>query len=297
MGSAMKDPAPRFDITRVRHYYDRHTAGFMALGTGGEVGVIHRAVWAPGVTTPAQAFHYVDDRIADAIEAQSGAVAGAGIGGSIPLPPLHIVDLGCGVGATLCHLARRLGARGTGVTLSRLQAHLAAERIAAEGLEDSVFCLEASFDSLPPSITAADAAFAIESFAHAPDPTGFFAEAARIVRPGGLLLICDDVRGPGGGAAAERTVARFTHGWHLNTLLTPKEIRALADAAGFEHRETEDLSPYLVPLSLRDRVLDTALGWLPLGGTPLGPVLGGAALKRCLAQGWTAYELLTFQRR
>jgi hypothetical protein len=71
----------------------------------------------------------------------------------------------------------------------------------------------------------------------------------------------------------------------------------LAEAAGFEHSRTEDLSAYLVPLSLRDRVLDATLGWLPLGATPLGPVLGGAALQKCLARGWTAYELLTFRRR
>jgi tocopherol O-methyltransferase len=201
------------------------------------------------------------------------------------------------VGASLCHIGRRLDALATGVTLSPLQARLATRRISAEGLADRITCLEGSFDALPPSVPRADAAYAIESFAHAPEPAAFFAEAARILRPGGLLLICDDVRGPGGGAAAERTVARFLRGWHLNTLLTPNAIRALADAAGFDHRETEDLSPYLVPLSRRDRVLDTALGWLPLGGTPLGPVLGGAALKRCLAQGWTAYELLSFERR
>jgi cyclopropane fatty-acyl-phospholipid synthase-like methyltransferase len=275
----------RFDHARVRRYYDRHTSGFIALGTGGSQGVIHRAVWAPGVTTAAEAFHFVDDAIAEAI-------AGLAVE-----PPLHILDLGCGVGASLCHIARRTGARGTGVTLSPLQARLASGRIAAEGLADRVVCLEASFDALPSSIPAADAAYAIESFAHAPDPRRFFAEAARIVRQGGLLLLCDDVRRPGGGAAAQRTVRRFTRGWHLNTLLTSNQIVGLAERAGFDHQETRNLSSYLVPLSLRDRVLDAALGWLPLGATPLGPVLGGAALQKCLARGWTAYELLTFRRR
>ena len=56
-----------FDHAHIRRYYDRHTSGFISLGTGGHEGVIHRAVWAPGVTTAAQAFHYVDDRIADVI--------------------------------------------------------------------------------------------------------------------------------------------------------------------------------------------------------------------------------------
>jgi cyclopropane fatty-acyl-phospholipid synthase-like methyltransferase len=286
---------PAFDHASIQRYYNRHTSGFIALGTGGSTGVIHRAVWAPGVTTPAEAFHYVDDRIADAIAARPPSVASAA--GHAAMPRLHVVDLGCGVGATLCHVARRLDARATGVTLSPLQARLATRRIEAEGLADRVTCLEASFDALPPSVPPADAAYAIESFAHAPDPAGFFAEAARIVRPGGLLLICDDVRRPGGGAGAQRTVERFTRGWHLNTLLTSGAVVTLAEAAGFEHGSTVNLTPHLVRRRLRDRVLDTTLGWLPLGATPLGPVLGGAALQTCLARGWTAYELLTFQRR
>ncbi len=276
---------PPFDLGRIRHYYDRHTSGFIAFGTGGSEGVIHRAVWGPGVTTAAEAFHYVDDRIAEAIQPLQTDQA-----------PLHILDLGCGVGASLCHIARRLDARCTGVTLSPLQARLAGQRIAAAGLTDRVVCLEASFDALPPSIVSADAAYAIESFAHAPDPAAFFAECARIVRPGGLLLVCDDMRRPGGGAAAHRAVGRFTQGWHLNTLLASAEVVALAEAAGFEHRDTLNLSPLLVPRSVRDRVLEATLGWLPLAATPLGPVLGGAALQRCLARGWTAYELLTFRR-
>jgi len=284
---------PPFDHARIRRYYDRHTSGFIALGTGGSEGVIHRAVWGPGVTTAAEAFHYVDDRIAEII----GALPRAAAAGHASTPRLHVLDLGCGVGASLCHIARRLDARATGVTLSPLQARLATARIAAERLADRVACLEGSFDALPPSIPSADAAYAIESFAHAPDPAGFFAEAARLVRPGGLLLMCDDVRRPGGGAAARRTVQRFMRGWHLNTLLTSGDVVAQAEAAGFEHRDTINLSPYLVPLSRRDRVLDATLGWLPLGSTPLGPVLGGAALQKCLAYGWTAYELLTFGRR
>jgi tocopherol O-methyltransferase len=288
--------SPSFDHARIQRYYDRHTSGFIALGTGGHEGVIHRAVWAPGVSNSTQAFHYVDDRIAEAITALQPALA-VGAGRQMVVPALHVVDLGCGIGASLCHVARRLDARGTGVTLSPLQARLATERIAAEGLGDRVVCVEASFDALPSSIPAADAAYAIESFAHAPHPAAFFAEAARIVRPGGLLLLCDDVRRPGGGAAAQRTIGRFTRGWHLNTLLTSNEVVGLAARAGFDHQDTRDLSPYLVPLSVRDRVLDALLGWLPLGATPLGPVLGGAALQKCLARGWSAYELLTFRRR
>ena len=106
--------APRFDPGQVRRYYDRHTPAFLALGQGGRDGAIHRAVWGPGVRDRSQAFHYVEDRIAEAIQ-DIPAVAG----------PLHFVDLGCGVAASACYLASRLPVRVTGITLSPVQARLA----------------------------------------------------------------------------------------------------------------------------------------------------------------------------
>ncbi len=277
---------PAFDAEAVRRYYDRHTATFVTFGRGGTVGAIHRALWGPGVRTREQAFHYVDDRIADLIRSMP---AGAG--------PPHVVDLGCGVGATLGYLAARLPLRGTGVTLSPVQAALARERLRACGVSDRVECREASYDALPPSIPPADLAYAIESFAHAPAPARFFAECARLVRVGGVLAICDDVRRPTSDPRAPRAIARFVRGWRLNAVLLPSEIDALAQAAGFVREATLDLTPYVEPRTMGDRVLDTLLGWLPLGATPLGPVLGGTALKTCQERGWLGYELAVFRRR
>ncbi len=282
---ARSESPPRFDAAEVRRYYDRHTATFMALGRSGSVGAIHRAVWGPGVETRAEAFHYVDGQIAALIRLSDA-----------PERP-HVVDLGCGVGATLCYLAARLPIRATGVTISPVQARLATARIADAGVADCVTCVEGSYEALPPSIPVADVAYAIESFAHAEHPERFFAECRQLVRPGGTLTIVDDFRRPTAGAAAARAIGRFTRGWHLNALLSAAELHALAAAAGFDHESTVDLSPYLEPLSFRDRLLDTGLGWLPLGRTPLGPVLGGAALQKCLARGWTAYRARCVQTR
>jgi SAM-dependent methyltransferase len=279
-------PVPQFDAADVRRYYDRHTSGFIAFGRGGSIGAIHRPVWGPGVQTRTEAFHYVDEQIADLIRRRELPQA------AVP----HVVDLGCGVGGTLLYLAERLPIRGTGITLSPLQARLATDRFHDAGLADRVVCLEGDYGNLPPAVSAADLAYAIESFAHSPDPKRFFAECTRLVRRGGLLAICDDVLRPAAGAAARRTVDRFVRGWHLNALLGGEELVALARAAGFEHESTIDLSPYVERPGARDRILDAALGWLPLAGSRLGPVLGGAALLKCLRAGWIGYELTVFSR-
>jgi tocopherol O-methyltransferase len=277
-----------FDSTRVRDYYDRNTAAFVALGQGGTLGAIHRAVWAPGVGTRESAFRYVEDQLAELIRTLPAL-------GVVP----HVVDLGCGVGGSLAYLAAALTIRGTGITLSPVQASLAARRLDEVGLSDRVACVAGDYCSVPPEVPTADLAFAIESFVHAADPRRFFDECRALVRPGGLLVICDDFKRAAAGAAAAAAIEQFCNGWHVNTLIRSDELRALAASRGFEHERTLDLSEYLEIHRTRDRLIGVLLwlGWrLPGARTRLQPLSGGHALQTCLARGWIGYDLAIFRR-
>lgn len=269
----------------VRQYYDRKTLGFVTLGQGANLGAIHRAVWGPGVTTRDQAFHYVEDRIAELVRNDTRFQ--------------HIVDLGCGVGASLQYLAGQLPITGTGITVSSVQARLASRRIAESGLSGRVACIEGDYSNLPADVRQADLAFAIESFVHAPDARQFFAQCARLIRSGGLLVICDDFRRASHDADAERAIGEFCAGWRVNSLVTSAELQMLARDAGFVHERTTDLSSFLEIHRTRDRLISAFLGvvaWLPVVTERLGDLTGGRALQRCLARGWVGYDLAVFQR-
>jgi SAM-dependent methyltransferase len=280
---------PRFETAQVRRYYERHTPAFVRFGQGGYAGAIHRAVWGPGTMTRAQAFHYVDDLIADLIERLPSSP-----------DPRHVVDLGCGVGASVCYLAGRRAIRATGITISPLQAKLASQRASDAGLAGRVVCIEADYCDLPPGVGPASLAYAIESFVHTPSPERFFAQCNALVRPGGLLVICDDFRRQTADPAALKAIDRFVRGWHVNTLLDAHGLHALARAAGFEHESTIDLTPFLEMGRPRDRAiaaLASVLRRLPAYGSRLGPMLGGSALQACLAHGWIGYDFVVFRRR
>ena len=283
---------PRFDAAQVRNYYDRHTSQFVSLGQGGHLGAIHRAVWGPGTRNREEAFHYVERHIKEQL---AGLIAN----GSRTASP-HVIDLGCGIGSSLCALAERLDIRGTGVTLSPVQAQLAQRRIAETGLSDRVRCVEADYCDLPKDCPPADLAYAIESFVHGPDPKRFFAECARIVRPGGLLIICDDFRRPATSSPTEeRTVEAFRRGWHVNSLLQAPEFRRLASAAGFDHHSTVDLTEYLELNRPRDKAIAlfvALFGWIPAVSNRFDHLLGGSALRTCLSRGWIGYEFAVFRR-
>ena len=283
----MGDATARFDTADIRAYYDRHSASFVRYGQGG--GSIHRAVWGPGTQTPYDAFHFVDDRIAELIQrclSSSGA--------------MHIVDLGCGVGESLCYLAKRLPIHGTGVTLSPAQVALAAQVIAKAGLSGRVACTEGDYCALPPTVAPADAAYAIESFVHGPSPERFFAECRRLIKPGGLLMICDDVRKDATTSRAVRTIEEFANGWHINTLMDRVAMVSMAHSHGFEYESTTDLTPFLELNRPRDRVIaawSAVLKRLPFGRNRFDYVIGGDALQTCLAKGWIGYELNVFRAR
>lgn len=296
---------PQFTAADIRRYYDRNTAAFIALGEGGNVGAIHRAVWGPGVRGLDEAFRYVEDQIIQWIRRLCPNDESC-----------HVVDLGCGVAGSLCYLAERLpNLTGRGVTLSAVQARLATERIDRAGFSGRLLCVEGDYNDLSSAIRRSadtvrltpavaygrtDVAYAIESFVHAPDPRRFLSECHRLIRPGGLLIVCDDFLRNADDPAAAPAIEQFRRGWHVNTLIASGELLALAGDAGFTHESTVDLSSYLELNRPRDRaieVLVAAIGWLPGHWSRADHLVGGSALQRCLSRGWIGYDLAVFRRR
>jgi cyclopropane fatty-acyl-phospholipid synthase-like methyltransferase len=276
-----------FSPADVRSYYDSNTHAFVRHGQGGDLGAIHRAVWAPGATTREQAFRHVERLIASEIDALALE------------RQADVIDLGCGIGASLTYLATQREIRGTGVTLSPVQARIGRERAATLHLADRVQIVEGDYNALPVDRESMDVAYAIESFVHGPSPSRFFAEAARVLRPGGRLIVCDDVLIGSGRGESERTVAQFKRGWHVNSLLHAAQWRDLAGAAGLAHLATIDLTPHLEVGRLRDRLIGLLVSVVRgMPGVPLrlSPLIGGAALQRAISNGWIAYHCATFRR-
>ena len=268
-------------------YYDKNTRHFLTLGGSGDVAAIHRAIWAPGVKTRSEAFNYLNQQIARAlIPALKDKPADS-----------RVLDLGCGVGGTSTWLAQALGVDVTGVTISLQQQQQAARRAAALGLSAQCRFIQADFARMP-ALDPADGAFAIESFVHASDAESFFRMAARCLRPGGRLIICDDflADAPQSPAAAG-WIDRFRRGWHLNNLITGGQAETAAQTAGFTLIEQQDLSAYT--RSFRAPVLHllSQLTRLPLPWAYWHNLAGGTALQICLQRGWTRYRVLVWEKQ
>lgn len=276
---------------QVRRYYDENTRLFLSLGQGSE-GTIRRAVWGPGVTTRQAAMRYVDSLI---VERLRGLDRADGL-------PLRVADLGCGVCASLCFIAQQLPIAGTGITISPAQVELARARISAQGLGSHVRCVQGDFCNLPAGLGPIDLAFGIESFIHAPDGAAFFSQAARLVRPGGLLLVCDDFLAPPAARQhpdAQRWVQRFRDGWRGFNVITVENAHGLARQAGFEPVESIDLTPHLEIRRPRDYAMGALMrcfGWLPMSGSYWSMLYGGHALQLSLKKGWIEHRVVVWRR-
>ena len=101
-----------------------------------------------------------------------------------------VLDVGCGLGGSAVWLARNLGCRVHGITISPVQARLAASRAVAAGLESTVNfeVMDAQRPGFP--ATDFDAVWTIECLEHLKEKQAFFENAARLLRPGGKLAVC-----------------------------------------------------------------------------------------------------------
>ncbi len=105
------------------------------------------------------------------------------------LPPVDVADLGCGEGYLTIEAAR--WARQV-VAVDRSKAVLArAQAMAARRKVTNIVWKRGELDRLPLADASVDVALLSQALHHAPDPAAALAEARRILRPAGRLLVLD----------------------------------------------------------------------------------------------------------
>ncbi|MGV1048382.1 MAG: class I SAM-dependent methyltransferase [Solirubrobacterales bacterium] len=151
------------------------------------------------------------------------------------------LEVACGPSAVGRTLARRVGSV-HGVDLTPAMIEKAREEAAREGLANAEFSL-GDATALGFEDAGFDGAVTRFSLHHIPVPGRVVEEMARVVRPGGWVILSDHMTDEDGEAAAwHEEIERLRDPSHW-ACLTPRRLRALGEAAGLE-LDAERLIPF-----------------------------------------------------
>lgn len=175
------------------------------------------------------------------------------------LAGVRLLDIGCGDGALVCAAAAR-GAEATGLDPDPAMLAAARSRAAKAGLR--MIFREGRVERLPFPDASFDVVAAITVLCFVPDAAGAVREMARVLRPGGCLVLGE--LGRWSSWAMLRRVRGWlgSKTWKAAQFRTSAELRALAEQAG------------LSVTALRGAVFYPPMGLLARTMAPIDPWLG-----------------------
>lgn len=143
----------------------------------------------------------------------------------------RVLDIGSGLGGPARTLAETYGCHVTGIDLTPEFCDTATTLSKWVGLGDRVTFIQGDATALPFDAGLFDAAMTIHVAMNIPAKDQMYAEAKRILKPGGMFVVYDILQGEGGHVLFPVPWARTPE---ISHLATPAEMRALLTAAGFE---------------------------------------------------------------
>ena len=190
---------------------------------------VHHGLWLRGNESREQAVLQLVDVVA------TEAAIGTGT---------RVCDIGCGYGATARVLAAR-GAQVTGITVSEAQFDFA-RRQPALGENPSFVLGDWLTNDLPNE--SFDAAIAIESSEHMPDKPAFFAQAHRVLRSDGRLVVCAWLAAEEASKNAERWLLEpICREGRMPHMGSAGDYESLGIDAGFTLDRFQDVSRAVAP--------------------------------------------------
>lgn len=236
---------------QINEYYDFSRLDYQLYNLKWSNLSMHYGLWEATTRTHRQALDNENRVLAEI----------AGIG-----PEDQVLDMGSGYGASSVWLAENISCRVMGVNINRRQVDVAEESVRSRRLGHRVTFGLADFHDLPWPDASFSVVFALESLSHSRRKGVALAEAWRVLRPGGRIVIADGFfsKDPAFLTPEEARVAKSCFdGVRVPPLDTVSVFRERLLEAGFGAVQFIDKTPGILPTARRVRRLGQILR--PLG--------------------------------
>jgi tocopherol O-methyltransferase len=218
----------------------------------------------------------------------------------------RVLDAGCGYGGSSFWLAENKGCEIIGISLVSEQVQEAKHVARQRHLEHLVSFEQMDFCATAFPDASFDVVWFLESAVHAPHKDALLAEAYRLLRPAGRLLVAEYMLCEQVSQEEYQQLVPWLDGWAMASLLSVSEYHRLLSEAGFGAVKCQDITEH-VRLSinrlgkLRLPTLPTAqvIAWMLPGLCLLGyskirlaNIKAGICQNKALRQGLWRYVIL-----
>ncbi|TVY29437.1 putative tocopherol O-methyltransferase-like protein [Lachnellula hyalina] len=287
---------------RIRHHYEVASDYYYSLW--GEH--IHHGYWITPDDTKEKAQVQLIELLLQRSEFKAGS---------------KVLDVGCGIGGTSRFLAKNYGCVVTGVTISGRQVELAKkltleasheEQAPANGImklgDGSVQFIELDAEKMGEYFIADekvgkfDYVWISEAMSHFPNKPLFFENAAKLLNPGGKLMVADWFKNSGlSEAEFKADISPIEDGMLLPPLCTQSDYVEMAEKAGFKiFAEPLDISKEVAKTwDLSWTLIQSPALWafaVSQGRDGLAFFQSFRAMRRGYANGSFRYAVMVFQK-
>jgi len=209
---------------RIKEHYDKLSSYYFELW--GQH--IHHGYWKTGQETKEVAQSQLIEELAFRASIQQ---------------KMRGLDVGCGVGGTTIHLAKRFNAEMTGITISTTQVEMATKLAKENKVVDFVKFLQMDAENMTFPDESFDFVWVSEALSHFPDKKGFFQSVSRVIKVGGKIAIVDWFKSEHLTYSEEvQFIKPIEEGMLLPPLCTLFDYVSMLNANGFHICYVEDIS-------------------------------------------------------
>jgi ubiquinone/menaquinone biosynthesis C-methylase UbiE len=162
----------------------------------------------------------------------------------------HVLDAGCGIGGSSRWLAQTYGCRVTGINIVGFQLDLAREAARRQNLTRLVNFERQDYGHMTFDGETFSAAWFLESLVHASDKGQVLAEAGRVLKPGGRIVIADYTIPEDLSPEGQRRLQPWCDGWAMPPFDKLSSYRKFLTDAGFTDITIQNVDWHVAP-SLR----------------------------------------------
>ncbi len=221
-----------FSPQDVANYYDQTEVHYRRFWKFEEALGLHYGIWSEGIKNLADAVLNTNNLLAKIGDIKSTDA---------------VLDAGCGVGGSAIYLAKKIGCKVTGITLSQKQANTATEFAKKRGVSDLVSFQAMNYTATSFADNSFDFIWAIESMQTATDKSDFLKEAKRILKPEGKIVIADCFKSYNYAFNESKLMRLMFNGWAVSDVLSLQEFTEKAEQAGFKLEKELDVTKEVYP--------------------------------------------------